>query len=69
MGRMKHTCDMPYLRLDGRDGIEQPVSNHYATVTLNDATRVALAAEVEQAIAAEQALSEHVRAQLVKTLA
>jgi len=35
MGRIKHTCDMPYLRLDGRNGIEAAVSAHYATVTLN----------------------------------
>ncbi|MGH3872388.1 MAG: recombinase family protein [Pseudonocardiaceae bacterium] len=69
MGRMKHTCDMPYLRLDGRNGIEHAVRAHYATVTLNDATRTALTAEVDQAIAAEQALSEHIRAQLAKQLA
>ncbi len=68
MGRMKHICHMPYLRLDGRNGIEAAVSAHYATVTLNEATRVALTAEVDQAIAAEQALSEHVRTQLLKQL-
>ncbi len=45
------------------------MSAHYATVTLNKATRTALTAEVDQAIAAEQALSEHVWEQLVKTLA
>ena len=68
MGRMKHTCDMPYLRLDGHNGIEAAVSAHYATVTLNATTRAALTAEVDQAIAAEQSLSEHVHAQLVKQL-
>lgn len=66
MGRMKHICDMPYLRLDGRNGIEQAISNHYGTVTLNKTTRVTLTAEVDQAIATEQALSEHVRSQLVR---
>jgi site-specific DNA recombinase len=69
MGRMKHTCDMPYLRLDGRHGIEAAVSAHYATVTLSEQTRARLTAEVDQAIAAEQALSEHVREQLTKKLA
>jgi site-specific DNA recombinase len=69
MGRKTHTCNLPHLRTDGRNGIEAAVSAHYATVTLNEATRTALTAEVDQAIAAEQALSEHVHAQLVKTLA
>ncbi|HKR48505.1 MAG TPA: recombinase family protein, partial [Pseudonocardiaceae bacterium] len=69
MGRMKHLCDMPYLRLDGRGGIEAAVSAHYATVTLSEETRARLTAEVDQAIAAEQALSEHIRTQLGKTLA
>jgi site-specific DNA recombinase len=68
MGRMKHTCDMPYLRLDGRDGIEAAVSAHFATVTLSAETRARLTAEVDQAIAAEQALSEHVHTQLTKKL-
>jgi hypothetical protein len=69
MGRKTRTCDLPHLRTDGRDGIEQAVSAHYATVTLNERTRTALTAEVDQAIAAEQALSGHVHAQLTKQLA
>jgi site-specific DNA recombinase len=69
MGRKTRTCDLPHVRTDGRDGIERAVSAHYATVTLNERTRTALTAEVDQAIAAEQALSGHVHAQLTKKLA
>jgi Recombinase zinc beta ribbon domain len=66
MGRKTRTCDLPHVRTDGRDGIEHAVSPHYATVTLSEDTRTALTAEVDQAIAAEQALSHHVHAQLTK---
>jgi site-specific DNA recombinase len=68
MGRKTSTCTMPYLRLDGPHGVEHAISNHYTTVTLEDKTRQELADHVDEAIRAEQTLSEHLRGQLTKKL-
>jgi DNA invertase Pin-like site-specific DNA recombinase len=68
MGRRAGTCDMPYLRLDGPNGVEHAISLHYNTVTLDDHTRHDLTEHVDKAIHAEQSLSDHLRAQLTKKL-
>jgi site-specific DNA recombinase len=68
MGRKTHTCDMPYLRLDGPNSVERAVSIHYNTVTLPDTIRHQLATLIDEAIQAEQALSHHLRVQLAKKL-
>jgi hypothetical protein len=68
MGRRAGTCDMPYLRLDGPNGVEHAVSLHYNTVTLGDDIRRDLTEHVDKAIHAEQSLSNHIRTQLTKKL-
>jgi hypothetical protein len=68
MGRKTHTCHMPYLRLDGPNGVEHAISLHYNTVTLDETIRHTLAGHVDDAIHAEQSLSDHLRTQLTKKL-
>ncbi|MGH3708411.1 MAG: recombinase family protein, partial [Pseudonocardiaceae bacterium] len=68
MGRKTHTCDIPYLRLDGPTGVEHAISSHYTTITLGEHTRQELAEQVEAAIATEHTLSDHIRTQLTKKL-
>ncbi len=68
IGREKKTCDMPYLRIDGRRGVEEAVSRHLASIALDEDTRHAVAALVTDALTNRPDTDDATRAALGKRL-
>jgi Recombinase/Recombinase zinc beta ribbon domain/Helix-turn-helix domain of resolvase len=69
IGRQDKSCDMPYLPIVGKDGVEAAVSRQYAGITLDSDFCAEVGGMAEAALADELHTNEHLRENLENRLA